>query len=202
MRLLFCLFSEDIGLLPARLFSRLVENSRFEPAAFRRRVSALFAAMATGGDYGAEEIGHFDGGLFADETAPELTNADIEVLNDAAKLDWSSVEPAIFGTLFERSLDPSNRTQLGAHYTGRDDIELVVQPVLMEPFRRKWQAVQERARALVEQRDAATTPKQKRAHQQALEALVTDFQAELAGVRLLDPACGSGNFLYVALKRL
>jgi hypothetical protein len=202
MRLLFCLFSEDIGLLPERLFSRLVENSRFEPAAFGRRVSRLFAAMAVGDDFGGDPINHFDGGLFADDTALALTNADIEVLNEAAKLDWSSIEPAIFGTLFERSLDPSKRSQLGAHYTSRDDIELLVEPVLMAPFRRRWSDVQEQTLTLVAQRDAATTPAQKGRHQAALVSLLTGFQAELVAVSVLDPACGSGNFLYVALKRL
>ena len=66
------------------------------------------------------------------------------MLARASPLDWASVEPAIFGTLFERSLDPSKRAQLGAHYTSRDDILLMVEPVLMAPLRRRWAAVQSR----------------------------------------------------------
>ena len=203
MRLLFCLFAEDAGLLPERLFSKLVENTRFRAADFHKRVTALFAAMATGGSFGADDIEHFDGGLFADDTALDLTDADLEVLFEAAKLDWASVEPAIFGTLFERSLDPAKRAQLGAHYTSRDDILLIVEPVLMEPLRRHWADVQARANDLITRRDApGTTPQVRRNRQADLEKLLTDFQAELASVRVLDPACGSGNFLYVALKRL
>ncbi len=202
MRLLFCLFSEDIGLLPERLFSRLVENTRFDPPAFHAQVAALFRVMATGGWYGPERIEEFDGGLFADDLAIALTAADIEVLHGAGRLDWSSVEPAIFGTLFERSLDPAKRAQLGAHYTSRDDILLIVEPVLMAPLRRRWADVQGQARGLIMRRETAATPGQRRARQADLEKLLTGFQAELASIRVLDPACGSGNFLYVALKRL
>src|SRR5207248_1444217 len=104
-------------------------------------------------------------------------------------------------TLFERSLDPSKRSQLGTHYTSRDDILLIVEPVLMEPLRRRWAAVQQHAWALIAKRDAASGGARTR-YQQALGQLLLDFADEIAAVRVLDPACGSGNFLYVALKRL
>src|SRR5687767_10008738 len=114
MRLLFCLFAEDIGLLPRRLFTRLVEQTRTKPEAFGTLIRQVFGAMATGGYFGADEIAHFNGGLFADDAAPALTADDLGVLARAGQLDWTSVEPAIFGTLFERSLDPGKRAQLGA----------------------------------------------------------------------------------------
>ena len=85
----------------------------------------------------------------------ELTTADLVVLERAARLDWASVEPAIFGTLFERSLDPDKRSQLGAHYTSREDILLIVEPVLIAPLRRRWAAVREQAEELIARRDAA-----------------------------------------------
>ena len=139
MRLLFCLFAEDIGLLPGGLFTRLTVATRGRPAAFAERLQQLFAAMAAGGSFGSDDIAYFDGGLFsATETAvPNLTAGDLDTIQRAAALDWASVEPAIFGTLFERSLDPGKRAQLGAHYTSRADILLVVEPVLMLPLRRR-----------------------------------------------------------------
>ena len=201
MRLLFCLFAEDIGLLPPRLFTTLIERTRTRPADFAARLGLLFAAMATGGAFGADDIAYFNGGLFADATTLPLTTDDLAILARAATLDWASIEPAIFGTLFERSLDPAKRSQLGAHYTGRDDILLIVEPVLMAPLRRHWAAVQEEAQAIIAKRDAASGGTRTR-HQQVLERLLLAFTDEIAAVRVLDPACGSGNFLYVALKRL
>ncbi len=201
MRLLFCLFAEDIGLLPARLFTALIERTRTRPADFAARLGQLFAAMATGGSFGADDIAHFNGGLFADAAVLALAGDDLAMLARAAALDWASIEPAIFGTLFERSLDPAKRSQLGAHYTSRDDILLIVEPVLMAPLRRRWAMVQEEARELIGKRDAASGGARTR-HQQALGRLLLAFTDEIAAVRVLDPACGSGNFLYVALKRL
>ncbi len=201
MRLLFCLFAEDINLLPTALFARLVAATRQRPADFGARIRQLFAAMSTGGSFGVDDIAYFNGGLFADDAVLDLSANDLDVLMRAATLDWASVEPAIFGTLFERSLDPAKRSQLGAHYTSRDDILLVVEPVLMAPLRRRWFAVQEEARGLIARRDAATAGARTR-YQQTLSNLLLSFADEIASVRVLDPACGSGNFLYVALKRL
>ncbi len=201
MRLLFCLFAEDIDLLPDRLFTTLVERTRTRPAEFTTRLGLLFTAMATGGSFGSEDIAYFNGGLFVDAAVPTLTGDDLATLARAAALDWASIEPAIFGTLFERSLDPTKRAQLGAHYTSRDDILLIVEPVLMVPLRRRWAVVREEAQALIARRDAANGAVRTR-HQQALERLLLAFADEIAAVRVLDPACGSGNFLYVALKHL
>ena len=123
------------------------------------------------------------------------------MLERAARLDWASVEPAIFGTLFERSLDPDKRSQLGAHYTSREDILLIVEPVLIAPLRRRWAAVREQAEELIARRDAASGGA-RTIRQRELARLLQDFAGEIAAIRVLDPACGSGNFLYVALKRL
>ena len=201
MRLLFCLFAEDIDLLPAGLFTRLVAASVASPGDFGLRLRELFARMATGGFFGEHKIPYFNGGLFADDTVLPLTAGDVAILARAAALDWASIEPAIFGTLFERGLDPAKRSQLGAHYTSRDDILLIVEPVLMAPLRRRWATVQEEARTLIAKRDTATGGTRTR-QQQTLERLLLAFVDEIAAVRVLDPACGSGNFLYVALKRL
>ncbi len=201
MRLLFCLFAEDIDLLPEHLFTTLVARTRTRPTDFTARLGLLFAAMSTGGSFGADDIAYFNGGLFADAMVPPLTGDDLAILARAAALDWASIEPAIFGTLFERSLDPAKRSQLGAHYTSRDDILLIVEPVLMAPLRRRWAVVREEAHTLIARRDAASGGARTR-QQQALERLLLTFTDEIAAVRVLDPACGSGNFLYVALKRL
>jgi len=202
MRLLFCLFSEDIGLLPDRLFSKLVESNWQRPAEFTHKLKQLFSAMASEhGSFGVHDIPYFDGGLFSDDEAYDLTKDDLAVLALASALDWSSIEPAIFGTLFERSLDPNKRSQLGAHYTSAADIKLIVEPVLMEPLQRRWAEVRQKATEIVgkakTQQKAGQTKSRK-----ALSELLKGFSDEVSKVRVLDPACGSGNFLYVALKRL
>jgi type II restriction/modification system DNA methylase subunit YeeA len=202
MRLLFCLFSEDIGLLPEGLFTRLIETNKQRPTEFVRRLRQLFAAMAgNGGTFGEHDIPYFDGGLFLDDEAYELTIADLKVLSRAAELNWGSIEPAVFGTLFERSLDPDKRSQLGAHYTSKDDILLIVEPVLMQPLRKRWEKVRQEATELVEKSKRQQKSSQTKL-MKTLSKMLKDFSSELASVRILDPACGSGNFLYVALKLL
>ncbi|MFL5807476.1 MAG: class I SAM-dependent DNA methyltransferase [Roseiflexaceae bacterium] len=201
IRLLFCLFAEDIGLLPHGLFSRLVVRTRAKSSAFAAQLRQLFEAMATGGWFGADEILHFDGRLFDNAGVLELDSDGLNILAKVSALDWSSIEPSILGTLFERSLDPAKRSQLGMHYTSRADILLIVEPVLMTPLRRRWETVQAQARDLAARRDAASGGQRTRL-QSELQALLRDFAQEIAGVRILDPACGSGNFLYVALKQL
>ena len=127
----------------------------------------------------------------------------LEILAQVARLDWSSIEPSIFGTLFERGLDPGKRAQLGAHYTSRDDILLIVEPVLMRPLRCRWDEIQEQAEALAKRWRAAETPGgAKTRARRRLEKLLHGFADEIADTRVLDPACGSGNFLYVALRQL
>jgi hypothetical protein len=162
--------------------------------AFSGLLAHLFGVMATGGFFGVEEIKHFNGGLFADDTVFDLTADDLAVLSRASQLDWSSVEPAIFGTLFERSLDPSKRAQLGAHYTSRDDILMVVEPVLMAPLRRRWAAVQTTAGELISRRDVTAGAARAR-HQQALQKLLLDFGDEIAALRCWTrPAAAATSF--------
>lgn len=120
IRLLFCLFAEDIGLLPKSLFTRLVTQTRRKPGAFSAQLRQLFGAMATGGWFGTDEIHYFDGGLFDDDAVLDLDSESMDILARVAALDWSSIEPSVLGTLFERSLDPSKRSQLGAHYTSKE----------------------------------------------------------------------------------
>jgi hypothetical protein len=137
VQLLFCLFAEDVGLLTRGIFTNLLTLGAKRPDAFTSQVAVLLAAMRDGGAFGVEWIARFNGELFATIDPAPLTAGELAALRDAAALDWGAVEPAIFGTLFERSLDPSKRSQLGAHYTGRPDIERVVEPVVMTPLRRR-----------------------------------------------------------------
>ncbi len=195
------MFAEDVGLLPENLFTRLAAATRTNPEAFSAQLRQLFGAMRAGGFFGFEPVPRFNGGLFDDEETLYLDTEGLGILRRVSTLDWSSVEPAILGTLFERSLDPNKRAQLGAHYTSREDILAVVEPVLMAPLRRKWEEVRERAAELAERRDAATGGRRTRTHNE-LARLLEGFAGEIASVRVLDPACGSGNFLYVSLKQL
>jgi len=201
IRLLFCLFAEDVGLLPKGLFTRLIQQTRHRSSALEAQLRDLFGKMAVGGWFGADEVLQFNGGLFDDAEALELDSEGMEILAQVSALDWGSMEPSILGTLFERSLNPDHRSQLGAHYTSKDDILLIVEPVLMAPLRRRWQEVREQARDLTARRAGAALGLRTRLHTE-LSRLIASFVAELAQVRVLDPACGSGNFLYVALREL
>jgi len=200
MKCMFCLFAEDIALLPGRLFERLLKSRRTDPAKLTRALTDLFKEMQSGGSFGVDDIAHFNGGLFDDSPALELTGDEIDVLLAAARQDWGSVEPAIFGTLFERSLDPNTRAQIGAHYTSRDDIMLVVEPVVMAPLRREWEEAQAEVDKQLARRRKVKT--KKRTADKAIEGALQGFVHRLATVRILDPACGSGNFLYVAIQQL
>ena len=193
-RVVFCMFAEDIGLLPDHVFTRIAEKSGGDPVRFRRLLGQLFEAMATGGDFGTEDIRHFNGNLFNGATVPELAAGEAAQIASAALLEWSAIEPSIFGTLFERGLDPDKRSQLGAHFTGKADIEKVVEAVVMQPLRREWDAARQGI-------DAALASPKKKGKAEA-EAILQKFLARLQSVRVLDPACGSGNFLYVALQKL
>jgi len=211
---MFCLFAEDVELLPKELFKKLIQNNKSEPSALANRMSELFSAMRTGGGFGEHTIKHFNGGLFDKEPALKLTADGIGKLQLAASFDWGSVEPAIFGTLFERSLDPNTRAQIGAHYTSKEDILLVVEPVVMAPLRREWEAVKQEIETLLGKvkTKARTAPKltklrkgaspEKTPEAKAVVKLIHGFVDRLSGVRILDPACGSGNFLYVAIQQL
>ena len=209
IQLLFTLFAEDVELLPNRLLTRMAAQQRTRPDAFNRQLSSLFGEMSTGGWFGAEEIPHFDGRLFENAQAIPLDATDLALMVEVSTLDWAYIQPSIFGTLFERSLDPSKRSQLGAHYTSEEDILLIVEPVLMAPLRREWEQVKAQAFDLQKQRDAIVVKSGDRASANKrtkltdqIGSLLMGFAERTAGVQVLDPACGSGNFLYLALRRL
>jgi len=187
---LFCLFAEDVGLLPAKLFERIVEKSAGSPAKLTARLAELFQTMQKGGEFLLEDIDWFNGGPFAHIDVVPLEAPDIQILLDAARMDWTAIEPSIFGTLFERGLDPAKRSQLGAHYTDPDSILRIVRPVILEPLQAEWA----QAKAIIE---ADTSKQRKKAH-----AAYQGFLERLKNYRVLDPACGSGNFLYLALRAL
>ncbi len=202
IQLLFCLFAEDIGLLPGRLFSQLVKSTQRRPAAFEAQLRQLFQAMVSGGWFGVSEIAFFDGRIFDNDKVLHLDTDGLDILCRACALDWSSIEPSILGTLFTRSLDPGKRSQRGAHYTSKEDILLIVEPVLMAPLRRRWAEVRAQAVKLAEQRDETKVGRARKNRQDEIAKLLTGFAGELATVRVLDAACGSATFLYVALKLL
>ena len=196
------------GLLPAGLFGKLLENAKANPAILPRRLEALFAAMARGGDFGADAIAWFNGGLFADADAIPLTAQEINTLAEINKYDWASVEPSIFGTLFERSLDPDKRSQIGAHYTSRGDIETLLRPVLMAPLQCEWAEVKRKCeeelwpKVVQSSRSRTRSGGKESPQRKAFDRTVLDFIERLAHVTVLDAACGSGNFLYVAINML
>ena len=210
-KLVFCLFAEDVGLLPPGpggdlgIFSEIVRQTRAEPGRFTRYTEELFRAMADGGEVMFARIPYFNGTLFEDVRVEELSLEALTELEKASRLNWQSVEPAIFGTLFERSLDPAKRSQLGAHYTSREDILLIVEPVLMQPLRRQWEALRAEAAQIRPKYDEAlkgSNQRQIRTYGDQLRRLRETMLERLRAVTVLDPACGSGNFLYVALQLL
>jgi len=191
VRLLFCLFAEDIGLLPNDVFTKLV-HAKLNAHQFEQSLRTLFAVMRTGGTFGIDPIRYFDGGLFDDNFVPDNVQGDIlGPIRRASEHDWSNIDPAIFGTLFERIIDDSNRTPLGAHYTSKDDILLVIEPVMMQPIRTKWNDIKISVSAYL-----------KAGRQSEAFTDLKAFSHEISLTRVLDPACGSGNFLYLALRQL
>ena len=191
MRCLFTMFAEDVGLLPDHAFRTLLEQTRDRPEQFVPAMEAFWRVMDEGGfdPRVMASLKRFNGSLFKDRRALPLDRDQIQELYVAASKDWSDVEPTIFGTLLERALDPRERSKLGAHYTPRAYVERLVVPTIIEPLRTAWDTVQAHADQLHKQgRD-----------QPALDA-VRRYHRELCTTRVLDPACGTGNFLYVALE--
>ena len=201
-RLVFCMFAEDVGLLPGNMFTRMLERTRRDPARFVDYASRLFGAMATGGDVGFEPVAWFNGGLFDDDTALSLNREGIETALRAAALDWSEIDPSILGTLFERGLDPDKRSQLGAHYTDRDKIMRIVDPVIVRPLLAEWETAKAGIAALVERAEAAGSPAARTRLRRQADRALRSFLERLRTFTVLDPACGSGNFLYLALQAL
>ena len=207
-RLVFCMFAEDVGLLPNNLFTRMLEQATRRPADFPDLARDLFGAMSVGGRVGFESVAWFDGGLFDDDSALPLTRAEIETVRNAGALDWSEVDPSILGTLFERGLDPGKRAQLGAHYTDRDKIMLIVEPVIIRPWLAEWETTKNLIGAELDyaeaarQRGRAGAAAEETRRRDRAERLLHEFLERLRAFTVLDPACGSGNFLYLALQAL
>ena len=112
----------------------MLEGARKRPEAFAELASRLFGAMSEGGDVGFESVAWFNGGLFGNDEALPLEKAEIETALTATALDWSEIDPSILGTLFERGLNPDKRSQLGAHYTDREKIMRIIDPVIIRPL--------------------------------------------------------------------
>lgn len=195
-RCLFTMFSEDVDLIPEGSFTTLLEDLKQTPEHFVDSMTSLWSAMNTGGFEGQlrTKLRKFNGGLFTGIDPIPLNVEQIQLLIDAAKADWRYVEPAIFGTLLERALDPRERHKLGAHYTPRAYVERLVMPTLIEPLREKWNTVQVEVEILLQS-------EAKNAEEKALTTL-REFHFHICNIKILDPACGSANFLYVALEHL
>lgn len=201
-RLVFCMFAEDVDLLPDKMFKRMLEHTLVRPEEFETMASDLFRAMKAGGRIGFEHVAWFNGGLFNDDAALPLEKDDIALTLRAAGLDWAEIDPSILGTLFERGLDPDKRSQLGAHYTDRDKIMLIISPVIVLPCLANWETAKaDIAAAFGKALTAKSAGAKTKAREQAA-ALYRAFLDRLRAFRVLDPACGSGNFLYLALLAL
>jgi hypothetical protein len=215
-RCLFSMFVEDVGLLPAAAeglggFQALLARYRDDPRTLQRMLAALWADMDRGGFCTAlaQDVLRFNGKLFkgagSDGYALPLSPAQIDGLQRAASKNWREVEPAIFGTLLERALDPTERHALGAHYTPRAYVERLVLPTVIEPLRADWADAQAAALLLAHEAEALEGPKNAKKREQKMEearAELRRFHHQLCTTRVLDPACGSGNFLYVTLEHL
>ncbi len=194
---LFCFFAEDVGLLPGRMFEGLVNNRKLTSDKLTAGLSNLFTVMRDGGLYGNDDIPWFNGGLFKKIKVPALNVLDTTELRNAAALNWSAIDVSIFGTLFERGLDPGKRSQLGAHYTDPATIMRIIEPVLKRPLLQIWEQTAQAIRALM----AKNTRKGDK-HYKAAKQRFIGWLDQLKNYRVLDPACGSGNFLFLGLKAL
>jgi type II restriction/modification system DNA methylase subunit YeeA len=200
---LFCLFAEDAELLPGKLFERLLDKSQKDPVKLSSRLEKLFNAMRRGGDFALEDIHWFNGGLFEKVEVLPLDTAEIKILYEAARLNWSEIEPSIFGTLFERGLDPKKRSQLGAHYTDQQSILRIINPVIVEPLTKEWEAIKQKIDDLHPKfAQIGTKRYSPNAAMKEGYSLFHSHLERLKNFRVLDPACGSGNFLYLALRAL
>ncbi|MFC3723414.1 DNA methyltransferase [Neoaquamicrobium sediminum] len=195
MRCIFTMFAEDVDLLPKGKFTELLSDCVASPSAFLPMIEELWAKMDEPAQdkrfFSAfkERLRHFNGNLFKDARAFPLGREEIGELLEAAKAKWTDVDPAIFGTLLEQALEPGERRKLGAHYTPRAYVQRLVEVTVMEPLRADWQ------KALTKAEDAKESGDEDKA-----VAIVRGYHHQLCTTRVLDPACGTGNFLYVALE--
>lgn len=191
MRCLFTMFAEDVGLLPEKSFKEVLEECEKNPEAFTHDVGQLWEAMNLGtwAHVLKTKVKKFNGEFFRNHAALPIGREEIGELRQAASHTWREVDPSIFGTLLEQALDPEERKRLGAHYTPRAYVERLVIATVIEPLREDWRNVQ----ATAETRRAS-------GDLQGAAAEVQAFHDKLCETRVLDPACGTGNFLYVSLE--
>ncbi|HEV2335745.1 MAG TPA: DNA methyltransferase [Stellaceae bacterium] len=229
-KLVFCLFAEDIDLLPGRVFAVILDEAVKESAMFETALRNLFRAMANPhGLFGAVTIPWFNGGLFDDDDVLPLGQNQLRDLTIAARLDWKAIDPTIFGTLFESGLDDKKRAEMaslfdapepedhaqaslfmapaanrgvGIHYTDEATIMKIIEPVVVAPLRREWERIKAEIREADERRARARAPAEKERLLAKARGLYADFRASLGRYRVLDPACGSGNFLALSLRVL
>jgi hypothetical protein len=207
-KLAFCLFAEDVGLLPQGLgekggvFSEIVRESGSDPLKLASYLGQLFQAMNTGGSVLLRDIPYFNGALFQDSQTQALPPTALYPLEQACRENWASVSPTIFGTLFERWLDPAKRSELGAHYTSQRDIEVLVKPMIISPLRRHWLSLQEAIKTARQKYESAENRQAQLKAENHLLTLRAQILDRVRQITVLDPACGSGNFLYVSLRYL
>lgn len=193
MQCIFAMFADSVGLIDDRGFLHLLESYRGMADRFHVSAADFFRRMNSGGHCSAvrQDLRRFNGGLFKEEAAVPVTEVELEALIAAAQRDWAAVEPAIFGALLEQALDPTERGELGAHYTPKAYVRRLVEATIMEPLRAEWEAV---AGVAVGHYVRGDIIRARRA--------MREFHRELCGTRVLDPACGTGNFLYVAMDMM
>lgn len=193
MQCIFAMFADSVGLIDDRGFQRFLESYRGKADRFHEAARVFFKAMDSGGHCLAtqQRIRQFNGGLFKVVEPLPINEAELAALIEASRCDWSLVEPAIFGALLEQALDPAERAELGAHYTPRAYVERLLEPTIMEPLRADWEAVEAQALGLYLEGEVARARR-----------MVREFHDQLCRVRVLDPACGTGNFLYVAMRMM
>ncbi len=198
MRCVFTCFAEDINLLPGKPFTEGLLMLEKEPDQAEAFLRDWWKVMDEGGKWGWKRVLRFNGTLFKDLSVPPLSQRQLALLRMAAEKDWQEVEPAIFGTLLESALDQDERHRMGAHYTPRAYIQRLVDATFGQPLRDQWTAIEGDLAKLLEPGHGPEAVVEAKAKLHA-------FHDELASLTFLDPACGSGNFLYVAfdtLKRL
>jgi len=234
MRILFCMFAEDVGLLPKDKFSEFLRRAESNGGLFENQLADLWLKMGAPNieprfAHAVEDyVKYFNGGLFADSPRTfQLSSIDIHHLYEAARQNWRNVEPAIFGTLLEQALSPEERAKLGAHYTPRPYVETLVRATIMDVLEPEWAAIEEAIGAMHEaplpsagegrlaegeRGEGAQESRARPPHPSAASrlppspargeglTLAVRFHDRLASIRVLDPACGTGNFLYVSME--
>ncbi|WP_422931409.1 class I SAM-dependent DNA methyltransferase [Singulisphaera sp. PoT] len=208
-RVVFCLFAQSVRLLDGQVFTKIIEKTHRDPRWVSREIFKLFETMNTGGECALEKIRYFNGDLFANVQPLELTSFEVEAIHRVSRLNWAEVDASIFGTLFERGMDPKKLAEVGRHYTSRTDIATLIEPVVLSPLRREWETARIELDGWLDKGEARSRKKvlAKKTNQDSLwlrkaRSIVHEFLLRLKQVTILDPACGSGNFLYVALQKL